>query len=73
MFVAEGLGAYPVLLVMMRTAEAHAEDVVRPLSRASIRGRAQMRKVDRTSLATWDATAVRFDPSPMPRPDLLQR
>ena len=71
--VAKGIGTDPVLLVMVRTAEANAEDVVRPNTCSGIRGRTQMRKVDRTTIATWDAAAMRFDPAPMPGPGLLQR
>jgi hypothetical protein len=71
MLVAKGVGADPVLLVMMCSAEAHAEDVMRANTRSGIPGRAQMRKVDRTSVASWDAAAMCFDPSAMPWPDLL--
>ena len=71
MLVAKGVSADPVLLVMMCSAEAHAENIMRPKTYAGIRGRAQMRKVDRTNLATRDAATMRFDPAPVPRPDLL--
>src|SRR5580693_6547624 len=37
-FVAEGVGADAVLLVMVHTAQAHPEDVVGPLALAGIRG-----------------------------------
>jgi hypothetical protein len=33
----EGLGTEPVLLVVMNAAEAHPENVMRPLTRAGIR------------------------------------
>ena len=69
--VAEGVGTDPVLLVMMCSAKADAKDVVWPLTSAGIRGRAQMRKVDRASVASWDAAAMRFDPAPVSRPHLL--
>src|SRR5207302_3455961 len=49
------------------------KDVMRPKTCAGIRGRAQMRKVDRASVASWDAAAMRPDPAPVPRPNLLQR
>jgi len=42
--VAKGLGADAVLLVMVQTTQAAAEDVVRPLALAGIGGRAQMDK-----------------------------
>jgi len=73
MLVAEGVGADPVLLVMMCSAEAHAEDVMGPKTCAGIRRRAQMRKVDRASVASRDAAAMRPYPPPVPRPNLLQR
>ena len=71
-FVTEGLGAETVLLVVVPAAKADAKDVVRPLTSAGIRGRAQMRKVDIAGVATRHATAMRFDPAPMPWPNLLQ-
>src|SRR5207248_2933797 len=70
--VAEDLGAETVLLVMVRPAEAHPENIMRPLTRAGIRSRAQMGKIDRACVTTRDAAAMRFDPAPMSRPDLLQ-
>jgi hypothetical protein len=70
--VAKGIGADPVLLIMVRAAEAYTEDVMRPLTRAGIGGRAKMRKVDRASVATWDTAAMCADPAPMPGPDPLQ-
>ena len=73
MFVTKGVGADPVLLVVVLAAKADAKDVVWPLTSAGIRGRAQMRKVDRASVASWDAAAMRPDPAPVPRPNLLQR
>src|SRR5438067_9604745 len=57
---------------MVRAAEAHAKDVVRPYCRAGIGGRAQMGKVNGASVTTRHAAAMRFDPPPVPRPDLLQ-
>ena len=72
-FVTEGVGADPVLLVVVLAAKADAKDVVRPLTSAGIRGRAQMRKVDIAGEAARHATAMRFDPAPMPWPNLLQR
>ena len=36
--VAKGIGADPVLLIMVRAAEAYTEDVMRPLTRAGIGG-----------------------------------
>jgi hypothetical protein len=70
--VPKSIGTNPVLLVMVRAAEANAEDVMRSLTRAGIGGRAKMRKVDRASVAAWDTAAMRADPAPMPGPDLLQ-
>jgi ferredoxin-NADP reductase len=37
-FLAEGVGAYPVLLVVMKAAQADPEDVVRLLTLGSIPG-----------------------------------
>src|SRR5260221_2464954 len=70
--VAKGIGADPVLLVVMRTPEADPEDVVRYLPDAGIGGRAHMREVDARRPAIGDAAAMRPDPAAMPRPDLLQ-
>ena len=72
MLVAKGVGADPVLLVMMCSAEAHAEDVMGPKTCAGIRGRAQMRKVDMAGEAARHAAAMRFDPASVSGPDLLQ-
>src|SRR5580700_6031919 len=68
--VAKGLGADAVLLIMVQPAQADPEDVVRPLPRAGIGGRAQMGKVDTRRPATGDAAAMRFDPAAVPRPNL---
>ena len=62
-----------MLLVVMRAAQTDAENIMWPLTGASIRGRAQMGEIDRARVATGHATAMRFDPAPVPRPDLLQR
>src|ERR1700693_5173368 len=62
-FVAEGVGADAVLLVMMHTAETDPKDVVRPLALAGIGGRAQMGKIDARRPAFGDAAAMRFDPA----------
>src|SRR5262249_8968648 len=72
-FLVEGVGAETVLRVMMQSAEADAEDVMRNLPGPGVGGRAQMRKVDAGSLAFRDAAAMRPDPAPVPRPDLLDR
>jgi len=69
--IAERVGTEAVLLVVMRASEAHPKNVVRPLANTGIRGRAQMVKVNRTAVTTRHATAMRPDPAPMPRPDLL--
>jgi hypothetical protein len=69
--IAERVGTEAVLLVVMRAAEAHPKNVVRPLANTGIRGRAQMGKVNRTAVTTRHATAMRPDPAPMPRPHLL--
>src|SRR5439155_19259682 len=71
-FVAKRLGTEPVLLVVVNAAEAHAKDVVRPLCRTGIGGRAQMGKVNGACVTTRDAAAMRFHPAPVPRPHLLQ-
>src|SRR5438046_6986943 len=63
-FVAKAVGADPVLLVVALAAEAHGGNVMRPLADGRSRPRV---------LTIVDATAMRFDPAPMPRPDLLQR
>ena len=71
--VAEGLGADAVLLVMVQTTQADPKDVVRPLARAGIGGRArQMGKVNAQGTATRNAAAMRTDPAAVPRPNLLQ-
>jgi hypothetical protein len=70
--VTERVSPKTVLLVVMRAAEADAEDVMRPLTGAGISSRAQMGKVDRAGIATLDAAAMRPYPPPVPRPDLLQ-
>ena len=57
-FVAEGLGADAVLLVMMQPAQAHPEDVVRPLALAGIGGRAQMGKVNAQGAAARNTAAM---------------
>src|SRR5207248_4296421 len=72
-FSAERLGADPVLLVMMEATQADAEDVMRRLPGPGIGGRAQMGKVNAQQSAPGDAAAMRADPTPVPRPDLLDR
>src|SRR5437660_11983526 len=72
MFVTKGVGADPVLLVVVLAAKADAKDVVGPLTSAGIRGRAQMRKVDMAGEAARHAAAMRFDPASVSRPDLLR-
>ena len=69
--VAEGVAPDAVLLVMVKTAEADAEDIVRPLTLAGIGGRTEMGKVDALGVAIGDAAAVRSNPAAVPRPDLL--
>ena len=67
----ESVGTETMLLVVMRTAQTDAENIMRPLTGAGIRRRAQMREVDRACITIGDATAMRPDPAPMSRPDLL--
>src|ERR1043165_426647 len=55
----------------MGTTEADAKDVMRHLPDAGIDDRAQMGEVDPRRRATRHAAAMRFDPAPMPRPNLL--
>src|SRR5947207_2601670 len=71
-FSAERLGAEPVLL-MMEATQAEAEDVMRRLPGPGIGGRAQMGKVNAQQSAPGDAAAMRADPTPVPRPDPLDR
>jgi hypothetical protein len=71
--IAERTGAETMLLVVVRATEADAKNVVRPFPDACIGSRPQMGKVDRASVAAWDTAAMRFDPTPVPRPHLLHR
>src|SRR5438477_7406111 len=71
-YLSQGLGADPVLLVIVRAAEAHAKDVMRRLPVPAVGGRPQMRNVNGAGVAIRHATDMRFDPTPMSRPELLQ-
>src|SRR4029077_20546891 len=67
--VAEGVAPDAVLLVMVKSAEADAEDIVRPLALAGICGGQQMDKFDTLVMAIGDAAAMRSDPTAVPRPN----